>query len=567
MTKRPKGVTRREFIELAAVGTAGVTTVGLGTSSAFAATPKRGGTLNCGMPFLIQNPDPHRRTGTWARQFMALSWEGLVTPTSVGERMRITREKGPDAVPEVQPMLADSWEIEKNGARYVFHLKKGVKFHHGKELDSGDVKWSWERIKDPAHRSTARAILTQFLDTVETPDKYTVVANLSRPYAAFLIGNAWCNTCILPKDSIPQGAIWGETPTFKPDRVAPPGTGPFEVAEYQQKHQAVFKRHENYRVPGLPYLDKVVYKIISKPSPRTMALRAANIDYANGLESNWAGNILKGKMDKIEQPIHLKEEKLIVWAHQYGGTHALYPNSHDKLGNSPFRDVRVRQALDLCIDRYKLCKVLYGDLMIPKYQGFHPAISPWGFKDIKPKPPNIEKAKQLLKEAGYPNGVDVDFYVTPTWGKQDVMAQIVQQMAKPAGFRMKIIPQVGLQYWGHIRARNYHIMVYGLMGEDPMNFYYYYLHGRPEKPWDGYGILGAKDEIMNQLLDDMAGEINPKKRKAKFKKVVLRSNELGYFIPYGEPITVNGWNEKLKNFKPWNYYFPEEGFREVWIDT
>ncbi|MBW2086278.1 MAG: hypothetical protein JRI54_09695, partial [Deltaproteobacteria bacterium] len=97
-------------------------------------------------------------------------------------------------------------------------------------------------------------------------------------------------------------------------------------------------------------------------------------------------------------------------------------------------------------------------------------------------------------------------------------------------------------------------------------FYHYYLHTRPEKPYDGYALLGGKDKVMDQLLDDMAGEVDFQKRKAKFKKVVLRCNEKAYIIPYGNSVSVAGWSEKVKNFKPQNYYFPEQAFREAWIE-
>jgi len=420
MNKDSKDLTRREFLEHSATGAAGVAAFGLGAPSLFAATPKRGGTLTCGMTFLIQAPDPQRRTGTWARQFMALSYEGLTTPISVAERNRITREKGPDAVPDVKPMLADSWEIEKEGRRYVFHLKKGVKFHNGKEFDSGDVKWSWERIKDPVNRCAARKLLTMYLKTIETPDRYTIVANLEKPYAAFLIANAWCNTSILPKDIIPNGMFWGEAP-FKAPTLAPPGTGPFKTVAFQQKHEHVLEAFKDYRIPGLPYLDKIIYKVISKDVPRTMAMRAGDVDYAYGMEPQWVTDVLKGKEDELYKPINLEKEGLVLFRYLGDSTLTIYLNAHDKK-KTPFKDIRVRQALDYCIDREKLTRILYGDQAVPMGQGFHPDTSPWGFQDIKPKEPNIEKAKQLLREAGYPNGLDVEFKITPTWGRNAMMA-------------------------------------------------------------------------------------------------------------------------------------------------
>jgi len=558
------GLTRRAFIGMTAAGAAAVS---LGGTSALAATPKRGGTAVCGMPWMIQTPDPHRYSGTWGRHAFALAWEGLFSPIGPAERMRIIQEEGEDKVPEVKPMLAESWEVEKGGARYVIHLKKGVKFHNGKELDAMDIKWNWERIKDPKHIALIRNALTKYLASVETPDPYTVVANLDRPYAAFLLANTWVNTPIIPKESIPWGVIWGVTPTFKPPTVAPPGTGPFKMVEYQQKNQAVYEAHRDYRVPGLPYLDRVIYKVITQDSPRTMALRAGDVQYAFMVEKNWLQKVMSQNMDKVHQIVNLENEGVNLFPIMDMRVSTLYVNCHEKM-DTPFKDARVRQALDFCIDREKLANALMGNLGVPMYQGYHPDLSPWGFRDIQGRKRDVEKAKKLLKEAGYPDGLDVDIYVTGEGGVQPLMAQIVQQMSAPAGFRLKIAIESGVQYWSRLRTYKYHLFRYLLYKEDPMQMYYDCLHTDPAPPYNGYSAyLGVQDSTMDQLLDDMAGEIDFKKRKAKFKEVVLEAIEQAYFIPLYLDIRGDAWSKKLKNFHPERYYYSECAFREAWLDT
>ncbi|MBW1709580.1 MAG: ABC transporter substrate-binding protein [Deltaproteobacteria bacterium] len=562
MKENKQGLTRREFLEL---GAAGAATAALGAPTAFAETPKRGGTLTCGMAWMIQVPDPQRYTGTWARQASALSYEGLTTPTPVGERLRITKEKGPDAVPDVLPMLAENWEIEKGGSRYIFHLKKGVKFHNGKEFDSADVKWSWERIKDPVHVCSARKMLTEFLKSIDMPDRYTIVANLDRPYGGFLKASAWCNSPLLPKDSIPYGVTWGQTPSFKPPTPAPPGTGPFKLVKFQQKLEAVYERFDDYYVPGLPYLDKVIYKVIPKATPRSLSLRAKNVDYAYGVESNWLSKVLEGR--KINELITLEKEGIKLFPRINSVTFSIFLNSHDQ-ADTPFKDERVRQALDYCIDRKQFAQALYGNLGIPMAQGFHPAISSWGYPDIKPREPNIEKARKLLKEAGYPNGLDVELKIFPAWGRMDKAAQIIQQMAGRAGFRFKINVKSGIQYWSGTRVYKYHSKIYLLGGDDPQHFYYLFLHTEAAKPSNGYApSTGVKDPIMDKLLEEQAGEIDIKKRRAAFKKVVLYNNEKAYLLPYAAAIGSDGWTMKLKNFRPWDYFMPQQAFRETWLES
>ncbi|MBW2060068.1 MAG: ABC transporter substrate-binding protein [Deltaproteobacteria bacterium] len=564
MTKETKGLNRREFIELSVAGTAAIS---LSPISAVAAEPKRGGTVNACIGWLIQTPDPHRWGGGWARRHMSLVYEGLTQPTSMGDRLKAIQEKSIAAVGDVKPMLAESWEIENNGKRYVFHLKKGVKFHNGKELDSEDIKWNYQRIQDPANLAHGRGILTMFLDSMETPDKYTFVANLTQSYGGFLMANAWVNAPILPKDCVPKGVIWGQTKTFTPPTAGPPGTGPFILAEYKQKYRAVYDAFKDYRVKGLPYLDRVIYNVITQETPRTLALRAGNVQFAIMLEANYLSRKLKGQ--KTSQVFCDKKEGLCFYTTPYKmSPYTLYLNCHDTKGGSPFKDVRVRQALDYCLDREKLAKAVWGDLAVPLGQPFNPQVSPWGYSDISYRKRDIEKARQLLKEAGYPNGVDVNFYITTTFGKQSMVAQVVQQMAAPAGLRIKIITEMGLQYWGRLTSMNYHILHYSLGFEDPMKPIFDWLHTDQEKPYNGYApVTGLKDPVLDKLLDQVAAEDDFKKRRDLFKKAVLRIQDQAEILPYLSPIYGWGWTDKLKNVDPNKYFWPEQALREAWLES
>ena len=562
MNNHKKEMSRREFVKIMAAGAAGTVALSVGGASLFAATPRRGGILKCGMSFLIQSPDPHRRIGPWARQDSALVYEGLVDPVSMGERIQALKENGKGAIQEVRPMLADAWDIEKGGTRYVFHLKKGVKFHDGKEFGSEDVKWNWERVKDPNSLAGARRLMAIYIKSIETPDRYTVVANLTQPNAAFLIGNAWVNTCILPKDSIPKGKIFGEG-GYSSDRAAPPGTGPFEMVKFKQNDKAVFKAHKEYRIPGLPYLDGVEMLVI-KDQPRTMALRAGDVDYIYGVIDEYFATVYN------EQPLYQPFEKdnLTFYPRLNDNTMTLFLNNHPIKGHSPFEDERIRKAFALSIDRRKLAQALYGKRGIPTVQGFQPSESYWGFDDIKVPEPDIAKARQLLKEAGHPNGVDVDLYITPTMAKNDQMAQIVQQMAAAAGFRIKIVSQMGLQYWGHLSKMDVDIITFYIGGDDPMSYYDFFLHTDKASKNNGRApVTGIKDPVMDKLLDEMAAEMNMQKRRAIFKKVVLRAEDKAYFFTYLQMVLANAWTKKLQNFTPSNYYIPEQGFREAWLES
>jgi len=110
------------------------------------------------------------------------------------------------------------------------------------------------------------------------------------------------------------------------------------------------------------------------------------------------------------------------------------------------------------------------------------------------------------------------------------------------------------------------MLIWGTAKEDPMQFYYSYLRTDPNKPYKGYSpALGVKDEVMDELLDMVAAEADIQKRRALFKKVVLRADEKAYWIHLFATIFSNAWSTKLKNFKPWDYFVAEQAFREAWL--
>lgn len=559
MKKPKKTVTRRGFLGTSlAAGAAAAAMPGFSLGAA----PKKGGTLTCGVGLLIQTPDVHRHTGTWGRHTTALAFEGLFDLPSPNEVASIVRDKGPDAVPVVKPMLCENYEVEKGGARFVFHLKKGVRFHNGKEFGSDDVKWNWERIANPKVRADARKMKTDFIKAVQTPDQYTVVADMTRPYPAILAANTWCNTPLIAKDSAPFDAPWG-APNFKPQGPGPMGTGPFRWTAFQQKKEAVFERFEDYREPGLPYLDKVVYKVIFESQPRTLSFRAGELDYIYAPETNWMISVLGENPESRFGQVVDVEGKYKVYTNYNPVTYVLFLNSHEDK-DTPFKDERVRQAFEYAIDREAAVKAAWSGMARPMYQGYNPEISRWGFEDIKKRKRDVKKARQLLAAAGYPRGIDIELRFTPAWGNIDGFVQIIQQMAREAGFNIKLASAVGMQYFNPMLTYNYQASFFVNMGEDPMASYYSNYHTDPAPPMKGHGFIsGIKDARLDQLLDEMAFEIDPAKRRARFRKVVEYVNDKAYVIPMVSTVIADAYSDKVKNFDPRDYYFPNQGFKRA----
>jgi ABC-type transport system substrate-binding protein len=141
-------------------------------------------------------------------------------------------------------------------------------------------------------------------------------------------------------------------------------------------------------------------------------------------------------------------------------------------------------------------------------------------------------------------------------------------MARPAGFRIKITPLTGTQYWGALRKYAFQAQVWNLAKEDPMHFYYPNLHTDPAEPYSGFApVTGIKDTVMDLLLDEVASETDFQRRKEIFKKVVARCQEKAYILPYLTVVGAIGWTDKLKNCKPWEYFYPTQALREAWLET
>jgi peptide/nickel transport system substrate-binding protein len=180
---------------------------------------------------------------------------------------------------EMYPMLAKSWEISNDGREYIFSLREGIKFHHGKEMDSGDVKYSFDRVLNPATRSP-RAFAFRWVDSVNVIDKYHIKFRLKEPFAPFITTLTPYNCAIIP-------AGWEPTGT-KPA----PGTGPFIFKSFQPNETFEVTRFNQYwevdekTGDRLPYLDGVYLKKITDPFVRWTALRAGDLDITYGPPEN-----------------------------------------------------------------------------------------------------------------------------------------------------------------------------------------------------------------------------------------------------------------------------------------
>ena len=287
--------------------------------------------------------------------------EGLVAGCAL-ERLIASGDMG------LQPRLATSWDIDVAAKTMTFHLRQGVKFHDGSDLKADVVKWNFD-LQMEAGKATNWV-------SVDVVDDYTIKITVK----------VYQNTSLSGVSSYPvaskaafdaHGIEWA--------RLNPIGTGPFIFVEQESGSRVYFEKNENYWDPGKPYLDAVEFIIIVDDTVRNLAFKRGDIDEftASGLDAQ--------ELVQLGFPRH----------ERVGGTFVLVPDSAN--AESPFSNLKVRQAVSYAIDRESMAKNLgygFARAAYQIYPGYQIAVVP----DLEKTVYDPAKARQLLAEAGYPDG-------------------------------------------------------------------------------------------------------------------------------------------------------------------
>lgn len=307
----------------------------------------------------------------------------------------------------VQPDLAERWESSADLLTWTFYLRKGVRFHHGRELDSEDVLSSLKRVLDPATGSPARVNL-QVIDKMEAVDKHTVRFRLTIPYAGFADIFTERQAKIVPRDRV-------ETLMTQPI-----GTGPFKFKEFIPGDHLTLVKNPDYWEKGLPLLDEIVMRIIPESSVAMTALEAGDI------QLYWNAPLEALERLKRNAALVVDEVPTTSW------DAVMMRNDQP-----PFNDVRVRQALFHSLDKEQLAKAAvfgHGSVTHTPIPPGHPFFN----KGLKSLPRDIGKAKQLLAQAGHPNGLDLKLYIPEGRPTRERLGIAVKELATPAGFRIEL---------------------------------------------------------------------------------------------------------------------------------
>ena len=305
------------------------------------------------------------------------------------------------------PWLAERWRTP-DALTYTFFVKRGVRFHNGRDLRAADVKFVLERAANPEtkHPQMARY---QNITSVRAADDYTVTVTLAKPDASFLFTLARQGSVIYPEEAV--GTL----------KSAPIGTGPFVFGEWVRGDRIVLTRNPGYHVRGLPHLDRVTFRFITDPNAALAALRAGDVDVSGfGLGPE-------------QVPALQQDPRFQVIIGETTNDVILAMNN----SRTPYTDVRVRRAITHAIDKHEVVRGAmfgFGRVLGSNVDPLNPY-----FVDLSNAMPyDPAKARKLLAEAGYPNGFDAVLKVSPQYSYTVRTGEILANQLAKVGVRVTI---------------------------------------------------------------------------------------------------------------------------------
>jgi peptide/nickel transport system substrate-binding protein len=490
-----------------------------------AADAKQGGTLNMGI--LVEPPglDPFHQAADARIRLTVLMYQGLFYESPTGEAM---------------PLLAEGYELSSDRLVYTVRLRRGVKFHTGQTMTAKDVAYSYNYIRDPKSGSPGAGDFA-LIRAIDVLDDHTIRITLSAPNAALpmTLGNKYGGV-------VPAGYF--DPPDAKTRlNQASVGTGPFKLVEFKPNSHAALTRHPNYwEKGGAPYLENINFVFLPNSASMLVALRNRRIDLA-----------------PLSRPQDVKQvegvEGLVI---------DRWPSLNQKaidLGSElvPLGDERVRRAIALAVDKEELMRAAIGGLgkvigtMVAAMQ------DSWGvpISELPNQKVEVNSAKRLLADAGYPNGFDLTLTTIIGYDWMDPAAVTLREQLARIGIRLNI-QRTDLGVW----IKNFQSKQMGFTfndwatAPDPHLLFYRHFHKAPE----GADFRNWNHAEASELLDQGRLEGDPAKRKeiyVRFQKVLAESVPT-IMLFSADHVTVR--NDRVRNYQqhPTGWYY---GLARTWL--
>ncbi|AUW93060.1 hypothetical protein BXT84_03085 [Sulfobacillus thermotolerans] len=365
-------------------------------------TPVVGGTLTIGMKGDALTLDPMLTTDEYSKPVESLLYNSLV-------------KLGPDQ--QVEPDLASHWTVSSNGLVYTFDLRKNVAFQTGGDMTAADVVYSFNRIMSPKLASPWASFFQSVKNVVALNDN-TVRVTLNQPDAAFL--------------PVVASFLVIMNPTFvnahdgNLQRVED-GTGPYILKKWIPNESITLVRNPHYFIHGKPYFKEIVFQIIPSTNARIAALQSGQIQFAEFLDPDHFA-----QLDNMAASHKIVAEKYLSSEYHMFGFNTTW---------GPFKHQKVRLAFSYAINRSQILESAgFGQGTVTGI--LTPALSRWAIptSEYPSYTQNIEKAKKLLAEAGYPHGFTFTIMAPPSFPIDESSAVIISDQLKAIGVTAKVVP-------------------------------------------------------------------------------------------------------------------------------
>jgi peptide/nickel transport system substrate-binding protein len=506
---------RRDLLKLALLS--GIPLPLMGASPALAQeTPRRGGTLTVAMLNDAKSLDPTFQINFSERQPLYMIFNTLVG-------------LNPDFT--IRPELAERWEAAPDGRSLTLFLRSGVKFHDGTPFDAAAAKWNIERRMDTQVKSPSRQQLIEVVAGVEAPNPTTLVLRLTSA-APSLLGMLAQREgfMISPASAAKFGDNLGQNPV---------GTGPFVFKSWTPGQQIVVERNPDYWEPGKPYLDRVVFMLISNAAIGIPRLVTREVDFVGALT-----------------PVDIRPLE-----RQSGITLSASPGSRwlalqMRVDRPPFDNPKLRQAMAHAIDRQRMVEILMGGKATVA-EGFTPPGLWWFDETLKSYAYDPDKAKALIAEIGPAAQAELPLSVAPIQLYQQI-GQLAQEQLKAVGLKVNI-QAVSVSDWYPqlINGAINFLPIRWTQRPDPDGLFTYLFHSK-----SGHNTSRYVSPEVDRLLDEARGLADQTMRAKLYREAQGHMTRDLPYIPLFFSLEFAAMRDNVRNF----VWIADEiaRFREVW---
>jgi peptide/nickel transport system substrate-binding protein len=510
-------------------------------ASAAQHAPVRGGTLVVALSADPGHLNPAITTSGATHTASELLYNGLL---------------GQDERGQPVPELAESWQVEQDGAVYRFRLRPGVTWHDGRPFTAADVKFSFEEVLLKYHART-KASMASAIAGIDAPDDRTVVFRFKRPYAPLLLQLDVTEAPIVPRH------VYQETdPQTNPANARPVGTGPFKLVAYTKGSEIRLARNAAYFKKDLPYLDEIVMRIIPDVGTQVLALESGEVDFLWDVPAPDLGRLRADRRLEMART-----------GYHPGGSNCIMTVSFS-LDRPILRELRVRQAIAHALDRQQfLERVLFGQGKVAAA----PISSEIAWAHAAGLAmPRFERAEaeRLLDAAGWkregagarvargvagvPDGsrLQIDFLHFPTFAKYGELVrqhlgavgiEVTQRPLEPAVFAPTVF-----------KDRNFDTNVISYChGPDPEIGVRRMYHSSQIGPAPFTNAAAYRNPQIDSLFDEASRSVDRARRTAIYRQIQeIVIKELPYYWLV-EPLSTRAWAARCSGFKPTTGLFAE----------